>query len=240
MIQKMYPHYYILKILRKISVETGALSVAVLVLILMAGCGGQGENVEEYLLKTGRQIVTRDDFEEALEVAKTAYPYEVLQDQQALRALRSRLFKQLTEEIIIARQADELGLTVSTTELDSAVAVIKKDYPPGVFEETLFENAISLSVWKKRLKMRLIMEKVIRKELTEKMTVTPAEVRAYRAEHSSGERVQKETDVQYNLNIVKQLRREKARQQYPDWIKEIQNNCQVEVNQAMWEEISKK
>ncbi len=210
---------------------------ALLVVASLASCGGDRTSVgNDYLLKIGDHRITQMDYEEALEIATTAYPYESLQDEETLKGIKSRLLKQLTEELILSERARELGLTVSAAELQEAVDVIKADYPEGAFEQTLFENAVSFQAWKKRLAARLLMEKVIRRELMEKVEVTPAAVQEYyERQHDGADNDQ--LNPQHNVMIVKRLRREKARQQYPDWVKHIQRDYRVELNTAMWERL---
>ncbi len=85
--------------------------------------------------------------------------------------------------------------------------------------------------------MRLLMEKVIRRELMENVTVTPEEVKAYYERQYQEIEGKMPMDHRNNIMIVKRLRREKARRQYPDWIDRLQQNYPVELNANMWERI---
>lgn len=222
----------------RLSLCFGRLAMIMLVVFFLAGCGNDQEGGgNDYLLKIGDQTVTRTDYEEALEIAKTAYPYEALQDADTIRGIKTRLLKQLTEELIISTRARETGLSVSEAELDAAITAIQADYPEGAFEQTLFENAVSFAVWKKRLAARLLVEKVIRRELMEKVEVTPAAVRAYYKEHQQDTADMDPLDSRNNVIVVKRLRRAEARKQYPEWIRKLQGEYRVELNTQIWERL---
>jgi hypothetical protein len=208
-----------------------------LLFMLATGCNTGGNAPDEFLLRIGDQVVTGGAYLDALEVMKASYPYEALQNHQVMTTLKTRLLKQLTEELILSRRAQELGLTVTPDELEKAVMEVRKDYPEGAFETTLLEKAIPLSAWKKRVEMRLLTEKVIEKELVAAVKLTPEEVNeAYRLFHGGGST---ETVPPEGINaaFVKYLRREKAQQQYPQWLDTLQQQYTIEFNEARWKTI---
>lgn len=213
----------------------GGFGVLVMVVCLLTGCTELEENARNhYLLRIDGKIITENDFEDALEIVKTGYPYEALQDGETLKRIKIRLLKQLTEELILAKRAEELGIAVTEAELEKAVADIKADYPEGAFEETLFENAVSLNIWKKRLRMRLLMEKVIERELIDKVVVTTEEAKKYYQRHYD---TNPQNDAAVDAGLMKRLRREKAQNAYPEWIKNIQGQYKVELNSEQWKTI---
>ncbi|ABW67510.1 SurA N-terminal domain-containing protein [Desulfosudis oleivorans] len=203
--------------------------------LCFGGCDSTGKTQRQsFLLRIDEMVVTRTDFYNALEIAKTAYPFEALQNPEVMAKVKARLLKQLTEELILARRAQDLGIAVSDAELEKAVAHITEDYPEGVFEQTLLENAIPFDVWKARLKAGMLMEKVIERELMEKMVITPEEASAYYREHH-----QEEQEAEGDVALLKRLRREKAQKAYVDWMKALQQQYHIELNQDLWKEILK-
>ena len=146
----------------------------------------------------------------------------------------------MTEEIVLCKKAADLNITISDSELEKAVSDIKADYPEDVFEQTLLESAVSYESWKERLKIRLLMEKVIAKDLEEKIVLTPEKIAKYYKEHYKEKESDSEIkDIPENLNaqIIKNLRREKTEEGYADWIKNIQKEYKIEINKAEWEKI---
>ncbi|MFO8047564.1 MAG: SurA N-terminal domain-containing protein [Desulfosudaceae bacterium] len=215
-----------------------ALVILALVVMISSGCGGSADkDRDDFLIRVDGQEVSEQAFYDALEIAKTAYPYDVLRDETTLKTVKTRLLKQLTEELILTRRAEELGITVTDEELEEAVSAVKNDYPEDAFEEALLENAISLPVWKKRLRIRLLMEKLIEKELVEKVILTPDEIMEYYEKRYPDPKVRQRRLEAADPAVVKHLRREEAQKKYPEWINGIQEQYRVELNSEKWEEI---
>ncbi|MFP4445681.1 MAG: SurA N-terminal domain-containing protein [Desulfosudaceae bacterium] len=207
-------------------------------LLVWSGCTDSARvERDDFLIRIDGKEITSEMFYDALEIAKTAYPYNTLQNEETVKAIKTRLLKQLTEELILAKRAEELGITVSPAELDEAVDTVREDYPEGAFEAALLENAISLPVWKKRLRIRLLMEKLIEKELVETVTITPEEIMAYYQQRYPDEKIRQERLATVDREVIKHLRREKAQERYPEWIDGIQQQYRVELNSEKWQEI---
>ena len=146
----------------------------------MTGCADSGpEPSDEYLIRVGDSVMTVVDFNRVFELAKTAYPHNALKDPVILKTFQFRLLSQLTEEVMLLERAKEINITVSDAEVEKAISEIKKDYPEGVFEETLLEQAVSYPAWKKAMKIRLIKEKVVAKELEEHVIITAGDISNY-------------------------------------------------------------
>ena len=202
------------------------------------GCTGSSpENENGYLIRVGKHVLTALDFKTAFEIAKSAYPHNEMQNPAAFKSAQSRLLNQLTEELILLERADELGIFVTESEIDAAVSSIKKDYPDGVFEETLLEYAVSYETWKKRLKIRLLMEKVVEAELKDHVSITAEDVRSYYETHYRL-RPQSEIDSEnINAQMVEQLRRKKAEKAYREWIRKLQDRYSIQLNTEQWESV---
>lgn len=217
--------------------EKTGLLFALLVLFL-AGCDTRNQKVNGYyLLRIGEIAITEGDYLEALEVMKASYPYGALQDKQVEKTLKTRLLKQLTEELILSKRAAELGLSVSADELNKAVQAVKEDYPDKVFEKMLLEKAISFHAWEKRVEMRLLAEKVIDRELVATVNLTPEEVEAFYSGNNTANNTEAGLPETIDADFVKQLRREKAQKQYPQWIDGLQQQYDIELNEQLWKTI---
>jgi len=123
-----------------------------------------------------------------------------------------RLLNQMTIELIVLERAKVLGIEISDAEVEQAVAEIKSDYPEGVFEETLLEFAVSFKTWVDRLRTRLIMEKVIDKELKDQIVITPEDVASYYEQNYKDQKPDSEISKNSNdINeaIIEILRRKK-------------------------------
>ena len=211
-------------------------------LYLFLGCGEKGSGLgNEVLIRLGDRIVTVLDFNEAFEISKIASAPDTSELSEDLRKAQLMLLNELILETILLERGREIGISVTDTELERAVAAIKSDYPSGEFEEVLLEFAVSYETWKSRLKNRLIMEKVIEKELENRITITPEDIAEYYKKNLQGKNAESEstpTSDDINEIIVKQLRREKAEEGYKTWLEALKAKYKIEINSEQWEKIT--
>lgn len=207
---------------------------------VLAACPGSDSpsQRDDILIRTDRQTVTQAQFERAFEAARIAYSDDRSVDPETIEHARLRLLNQMTQEVIIDRRARELGIVLDHAELEAAIREIKKDYPDDEFEQMLLETAIPFSLWKDRLQMRLLMEKVVGRELVQAVNITAQEMEAYYKAHEEAFAVKNDNAPDMNLNrhIVEQLRREKVEAAYPQWILGLRTRYGVEINWELWEQ----
>ena len=188
----------------------------------------------------GERVVTVLDFNKAFEIAEAAFPHNVLQDSSELKEAKKRLLNQMTEEMVLLERAKELGVSILESEVDKNIAAIKSDYPEGVFEEILLEYAVSYESWKKGLKTRMLIEKLIQKELSAQIVITADDISRYYEENykASNFKPDLESRSKYlNEKIVKHLRRKKIEEIYKSWIEKIHKRFHIEINEKQWEKI---
>ena len=215
---------------------------ALVVFCVLSGCADpEDRRGDEYLIRVGERITTIDDFNRAFEIVKAAYPHNILKNSACLREARLSLLNQLVEQMIILERGREQNICISDSEVEEVIGGIRKDYPEGEFDKNLLEYAIPYKSWKEALKNRLLIEKVIAKDLEEKVVITPGIISEYYKRNYDRfflNSSSKEDLANINEFIIKHLRREKAEEAYKDWIKEIKKNYKIEINRARWEEIA--
>jgi sulfur relay (sulfurtransferase) DsrC/TusE family protein len=208
----------------------------------LAGCSDvEHKQKDEYLIKLKDRIITVADFNKAFEIAKNAYPQNRIQQPDVARKARLRLIQQMTEEIILLERAEELGITMTDSQVEKAIRDIKKDYPDNVFQEILVEYAVPYRSWKEGLKTRLLMEKVITQELGDKIEITHDDISKYYKEHFKDDNTSpdvKTISKDVNSIIIKILRKEKMEQAYTSWIKNLKNKYAVEINKKELEKMT--
>ncbi|KPJ76897.1 MAG: hypothetical protein AMJ54_09920 [Deltaproteobacteria bacterium SG8_13] len=220
----------------------GRLRRTVLLSLVLAACSfsGPGEN-DEYLIQVGERLVTVGEFNRALEIAKAAYPHNIMQNPEDYRQAQIRLLNQMTEELILLEYARELNIDVSDEEVEQAVAAVKADYPDEqAFEQTLLEYAVSYTEWKNGLRTRLLMEKLIDIELKDQIVITPDEITRYYRENYGSDSMApgiSENSEGFNEMIVNHLRHNKTEKVYRTWIENIQKRYTIKINQKEWEKI---
>lgn len=215
------------------------LAIAVLAVL---GCGpSDSERTDAYLLRVGSRKITVRDFLQAFELAKTAHPDSADQSSSALQDARRQLLNEITTELIILNRAEEVGVFVSEAELDSAIAAIKADYPPGVFEQTLSETAVPFEAWKQRMRSRLLLDKLVQAELGQRILITQEEVADYYDQHYRGKAGAADSEEKFQRlkeTIVADLRRKKLEDAFVDWISQLKEKYTVDLNSQLWAELS--
>ena len=208
----------------------------------LVGCSDfEHKQRNEYFIKVGDRTITVADFNKAFEIAKNAYPQNSIQRPDVNREVRLRLIQQMTEEMILLERAEELGITMTDSQVEKALRDIKKDYPDNVFQEILLEYAIPYQSWKEGLKTRLLMEKVITQELGDKIEITHDDISKYYEEHFKDDNTSpdvKAVSKDINNIIIKILRKEKMEKAYALWIKKLRNKYAVEINKKELEKMT--
>ncbi|WP_410288662.1 SurA N-terminal domain-containing protein [Desulfosarcina sp.] len=207
-------------------------------MVLLAGCSAPDDpsSQETVLIRTDGQRVTLAQFERAFEAARIAYSDNRSVDPQVLQEARLRLLNQMAEEAVIDRRADELGIELDDVELEAGIQAIRKDYPEDEFEQMLLESAIPYSLWKDRLRTRLLMEKVVDQDLVQTLTITAKDIETYYKAHEAELSVKDGEAPETDLKriIVEQLRREKVEAAYPQWMDALRIRYGVEINWDVW------
>ncbi|MDF1591092.1 MAG: SurA N-terminal domain-containing protein [Desulfobacterales bacterium] len=218
------------------------LAAVILSVLFLSSCTDTALNFDDaYLIQVSERVVTVSDFNQAFEIAKSAYPHNLSQNSVLFKEAQVRMLNQMIEELLVLQRAAELQIELTESEVTQAIANIKADYPEGVFEQMLLEYAVSYSFWEKRLKIRLMMEKVVEREVHQNITLTPEEIARFYKENYKGkqpapDKDQEKTDI--NRLIVKQLRRQKAEAAYLLWIKNLREKYTVDINQSQWKRLT--
>jgi hypothetical protein len=214
-----------------------------LLAVLIAGCTDEAPGTKApYLVRIGSDAVSVIEYRKALELARSAYPYNELQAPGVDRAIRVRVLRELTEELILRQRARELGISVTGAELEQAVNRIRSDYPEEEFEKAILESAVSYEAWKKKLKARLLIQKLIREDIESRIQISAQDVSTYYETHrqaliDDSEEGEPLPPRKMDERIVSELRRKKTEEAYTDWIEALQRKYQIDINLAQWQRI---
>ena len=211
------------------------------IIYTLAGCAdSESKDGDEYFIRVGDSVITVFDFNRAFEIAKASYSHSAMQQPAALREAQLRFVKQMTEELILLERAKDIGIKMTDAEIKKAIEDIKRDYPENVFDQILLEYAVPYQSWEKGLENRLLMEKVIAKELGDQIVVTPDDVSKYYEAHHKNDNLtpdMKEVSKDINETMIKNLRRKKIEEAYKPWIKKLQKEYIIEINKTQWKKI---
>ncbi len=205
------------------------------------GCPNiQLEHNDDFLIRVNNRLISVDDFNNAFENIISAYPQSALQKPEIIKSAKLRLLNEMAEELMLLERAESLQIRVSDTEFEAALTKIQQDYPEGVFDQMLLEYAVSYRFWKKRLKSRLLMEKVVARELGELVEISSEEISAhYKTYYEGKDRSVVSDDGPANIDevIVQHLRREKVEKAYHSWLKKLRDMYTIEINKERWDKI---
>lgn len=195
---------------------------------------------KDVLIQIKDNTVTVADYKKALEISKTAYQHNFTQNKKSLAFVQERLLKQMTEELLLKTYAKDKKITISNSELKKEIDKIKLQYPDNLFEQMLLENAISFKIWSERLKVRLLMEKVIKIEVTPKVKVTSSDMKEFYRKYFKDDLDPKQKKMakirreNTNALLVQLLRKKKTEDLYKKWIDEIRVLYKVKINHDLW------
>ena len=220
------------------ALREGQRAVGLLVVMMCLGaCLGKSQG-DDYLIKVGSDIITVAEFRSQVQAAsEEAFPGDQYISTKSMNDLRVRVLNQLSDELIIIQRGKQLGISVSEQELKDSIDAVKADYPDDTFEKTLLENAVSFESWKKKMATRLLVDKVIAKELVDKVEITSKDVADYFRKHYSGGVPEGEDVDKVNKRIVQHLRQQKAEDIYQNWIESLRKNFPVDVHQERWNQL---
>ncbi len=161
-------------------------SLAIFLLILVTfGCTQNEKETrnKETLIKVDTLAVSLAEFNDAFELSQMISEQPQPSDPLSEQTARLHFLRQLLEEMIILRRAEELNLTVSAQELEKEIDKVRKDYPDDSFDEIFLKKAISYDHWKEKIRKRLLVKKVIKTDLVQDISIPAEEIKSYYNEH---------------------------------------------------------
>jgi FKBP-type peptidyl-prolyl cis-trans isomerase (trigger factor) len=212
---------------------------ALLVVLILSGCSGtESVQSDEYLVRVQESVLMVLDFQREFEITKSAYSHnDIEQDASVCSDAKKQLLNQIVEELIIIERSKELNITVTDSELEEAIRKIKRDYPESEFEKMLLEYAISYNLWEKKLRTRMLIEKVIAEDLKNNIQITPDDLSKYYRENIKNDADGKLANEPTTEIVIKNLRNLKAEEAYKTWFEGLQKKYKIEINNKQWEKI---
>ncbi len=215
--------------------------LALVFILLLSACTEPVEQREgAVLLSVGNRSVSVGQFREALAMAKSVYPPGSIQSPEHHMALCRRVLRETIETVILEATAEDLGIRVTDKELHDAVSEIKGDDPDEEFERMLMENAVSYTLWKDRLRQRLLMNKVIDAVLGPPSEVTAEDLTAWlRAQPDLVDEFPLSGEVSGDTGdlLIGMVREEKRALRYRKWLEKEMKHRRIEVDPSRWQSI---
>ncbi len=200
--------------------------------IFLSGCKQKEESFnsgnEAFVIQSGDIVISTFEFTQHLDLKKSAYP-QIDKNYQEYNSIVVQLIDQLSNEVLLRRLAFEKGIIISDQELEETEKKIKQNYTDEDFESVLLKNTVSYSFWKNQLKIGLIMENVIKKELKDKIVITTKEIVEYYSQYKKENKNTKNKDLN-EKDLLANLRKKKAEDEYLKWLDKLGKIYPVKIN----------
>ncbi len=141
--------------------------------------------VDRVICVVNNDAITQYELDEA-ELYHLAETRERMSDGEARRALRSRLLQNLIENRIQLQQAEREKVTVEDAELADSLAEIMKRLKAkdeAEFETMIKSQGLTLEGVKKRMREQLMVQRVVRRKVALRISVTEPEIDKYLVEN---------------------------------------------------------
>jgi peptidyl-prolyl cis-trans isomerase C len=147
-----------------------------LLLTLLAACSKKKENASPVLLRVDGREVTLEQFRKEF---TSSQPAEQKLSEEERKQMERAFLAQLIDRELALSEADRLGIVITTSELEAAIAETRSEYPQGSFETALRERNTNLKEWSEALRRNLLMEKIIAQTVYDKISVSDEEIQTY-------------------------------------------------------------
>ena len=152
-------------------------------LFLSIGCQRKGIDENDILAKIDNQIITIGEFNSELSKAELGDMGLNAKDRKSLAGLKEGFLNSLIEKKILLMEAQRLDIRVTREELDTKISLVKKGYTEDSFKETLINECVTYDDWEERIRMKLLMEKLIKKVILSNISIEDEEVKKYYEAH---------------------------------------------------------
>jgi len=147
--------------------------------VFLFPCGCQKDDASRAVATVNGERVTIVEFGERFANALSFAGDRSFLKPEDYDRLREEVLKVLIDEKIMLSRAGELKLSVNDAELTKKMEEIKEGYSPEAFEKVLETQKIRYDVWKRELKTRMIIEKLMASDVEAGISVTEEEAEAY-------------------------------------------------------------
>lgn len=150
--------------------------------------------VEKIAALVGDDIILQSEVEDRAtpmlgEIAAIANPAE---REARGNAIRREVLERLVQDQLLAQQATELKLTVSSDEIDRAIEQIKRDYSldDAQLKDELRKQGLTMATYRVNTKKEILKYRVINIAVGSKINVGDSEVQSYYDRHMKSANVQ--------------------------------------------------
>ncbi|UCD70793.1 MAG: peptidyl-prolyl cis-trans isomerase [Syntrophobacterales bacterium] len=157
--------------------------IALLIGLYTMGCQKEDPNLPKGILaQVNEELITLEEFNNELRDIKLEHG-KLPEGRESLDQLKTALLDQIIDRKLILGEARQMDIQVSEQEINKAILALKRDYAGESFKAMLNGRGMSFEEWKRRVKEKLLAEKVIHSVAQFASPIDDKSVRQYYMEH---------------------------------------------------------
>jgi parvulin-like peptidyl-prolyl isomerase len=135
--------------------------IGLLIILSPMGCQKEEANLpQDVLAQVNEELITLEEFNNELGDIKLENG-KLPEDRESLDQLKTAFLEQIINRKLILGEARRMDIHVSEEEINKTILALKRDYAGESFKALLEDRGMSFEQWKRRLKEKLLAEKVI-------------------------------------------------------------------------------
>lgn len=144
-------------------------------LLAVAACRPQGPPPAPPVAMVNGEAISREAFVRQMAQEMALAKVETSLKAAEREAVKEEILQQMIEVRLQLQRARELGLVVSSAELERRVADIRREYSDEEFSSLFGKGKIGYDDWKEELRQRILLEKLISVEVSDRIAVSDEE-----------------------------------------------------------------
>ena len=154
------------------------LALAVLSVLRWEACARRANSDREIWAEVDGKPIFRDEVEHYYRSRLTSASSETGKDELAL-SLKLNILNELINNQILLAHASRAGVNISEAEVDKRLVDLRTPYSDEEFQKKLKEQGMRLNDLRQQVRASLLVEKLINKEITSRVSVSDSEVAEY-------------------------------------------------------------
>ncbi len=162
-----------------------------LCLVFLSSCQVPDDKVsvesrmDQVVGSVGDQDITLGELEKEIALYQTVLKMAKVEPKEGLARLRKALLVRVVENVVLEREANRQGITVSNDELDNEIRVLLGEYDKENLGMILAENNMSFGEWKKYLSRTIKVRKLTVRHMDSVVSLSDEEIKKYFDENAS-------------------------------------------------------
>jgi peptidyl-prolyl cis-trans isomerase SurA len=150
--------------------------VALSTLLLTASCGSESTASGDVAARVNGKEITTAELEKQFQVRTST---EQPPSQEEAQDVKLQLLNQMINDRILLELAAQAGLTASDAEVDVKFNELKSQGTEEQFQAMLKQQKLSIDDVKAEYRKQITIDKLVNKEITSKISVSEAEIKAF-------------------------------------------------------------